>query len=332
MKLDKDGGFIGREALVEAAERGPRTRLCCLVLDDPRSVAPRNEPVRIEGEIVGRVTTGGFGYTVERSIAYAYLPPEHAEHGTSVAVEIFGDWVSGEVAREPLFDPEGAGPGRRGARLARQDAPQRPRMVGPGRSGGGGRTASPRSALERVQLGREREEDLAVGQDVTGSVVGAVYREAELARQAGEADRLSAPSPRGGVDLEGEGVRVDHQKGQAGGEHGPAHEALLERGHVGDHRSAGERAESSPSTSLSAGAPTRSSCAGRGCGSPPAPASGGADEAAGRPDPPRPPSMGIVANATISSSGRSRPVVSRSSTHRPASRHGVAGSGMGVCR
>ena len=107
VKLDKDGGFIGREALVEAAERGPRTRLCCLVLDDPRSVALGNEPVRIEGEIVGRVTTGGFGYTVERSIAYAYLPPEHAEHGTSVAVEIFGDWVSGEVAREPLFDPEG---------------------------------------------------------------------------------------------------------------------------------------------------------------------------------------------------------------------------------
>ena len=107
VKLDKDGGFIGREALVEAAERGPRTRLCCLVLDDPRSVALGNEPVRIEGEIVGRVTTERFGYTVERSIAYAYLPPEHAEHGTSVAVEIFGDWVSGEVAREPLFDPEG---------------------------------------------------------------------------------------------------------------------------------------------------------------------------------------------------------------------------------
>ena len=35
-----------------------------------------NEPVRVGGEIAGRVTTGGYGYTVERSIAYAYLPPE----------------------------------------------------------------------------------------------------------------------------------------------------------------------------------------------------------------------------------------------------------------
>ena len=42
-----------------------------------------NEPVRVGGEIAGRVTTGGYGYTVERSIAYAYLPPEHAEPGTA---------------------------------------------------------------------------------------------------------------------------------------------------------------------------------------------------------------------------------------------------------
>ena len=63
--------------------------------------------MRIGGEIAGRVTTGGYGYTVERSIAYAYLPPEHAEVGTAVEVEIFGEWVAGEVAAEPLFDPKG---------------------------------------------------------------------------------------------------------------------------------------------------------------------------------------------------------------------------------
>ncbi len=107
VKLDKDGGFIGREALIEAKERGPRTRLCCLLLDDARSVALSNEPVRIAGQIRGRVTTGGYGYTVGRSIAYAYLPPERAEPGTAVEVEIFGRWVGGEVAAEPLFDPKG---------------------------------------------------------------------------------------------------------------------------------------------------------------------------------------------------------------------------------
>jgi glycine cleavage system aminomethyltransferase T/glycine/D-amino acid oxidase-like deaminating enzyme len=107
VKLDKEGGFIGREALVEAERRGPRTRLSCVLLDDARSVALGNEPVRVGGEIEGRVTTGGYGYTVERSIAYAYLPPEHAAPGTAVEIEIFGRWVGGEVAGEPLFDPKG---------------------------------------------------------------------------------------------------------------------------------------------------------------------------------------------------------------------------------
>jgi 4-methylaminobutanoate oxidase (formaldehyde-forming) len=107
VKLDKDGGFIGRDALAAAKEAGPRTKLCCLTLADPRSVALGNEPVRIDGEIAGRVTTGGYGYTVERSIAYAYLPPGHGEAGTPVEIEIFGEWVAGEVASEPLFDPKG---------------------------------------------------------------------------------------------------------------------------------------------------------------------------------------------------------------------------------
>jgi 4-methylaminobutanoate oxidase (formaldehyde-forming) len=107
VKLDKEEGFIGREALVEAKDKGPRARLCCVVLSDPRSVALGNEPVRIGGEIRGRVTSGGYGYTVERSIAYAYLPPEHTAPGTAVEIEIFGEWIAGEVAAEPLFDPRG---------------------------------------------------------------------------------------------------------------------------------------------------------------------------------------------------------------------------------
>jgi 4-methylaminobutanoate oxidase (formaldehyde-forming) len=106
VKLDK-GEFIGRAALLAAAEGRPERRLACLVLDDPRSVALGSEPVRAGGEIVGRVTSGGYGYTVARSIAYAYLPAEHADPGRPVKVEIFGEWIAGQVAEEPLYDPAG---------------------------------------------------------------------------------------------------------------------------------------------------------------------------------------------------------------------------------
>jgi glycine cleavage system aminomethyltransferase T/glycine/D-amino acid oxidase-like deaminating enzyme len=103
VKLDKD--FVGREALV--AEHEPARRLACLVLDDPRAVALGSEPVRVDGEIAGRVTSGGYGYTVERSIAYAYVAAADAVAGRPVEVEIFGEWVSGSVAEEPLYDPTG---------------------------------------------------------------------------------------------------------------------------------------------------------------------------------------------------------------------------------
>jgi 4-methylaminobutanoate oxidase (formaldehyde-forming) len=96
----RDKTFIGSDALVE-----PERHLRAITLGDPRAVALGNEPVRIDGEIVGRVTSGGYGYTIEKSIAYAYVPATHAE-GTAVEIDVFGEWVGGEIAREPLFDPE----------------------------------------------------------------------------------------------------------------------------------------------------------------------------------------------------------------------------------
>jgi len=104
VKPDK-GDFIGRTALLAAGD--PTRRLACLVLDDPRSVALGSEPVRIGGEILGRVTSGGYGYTVDRSIAYAYLPAASSATDRRVEVEIFGEWIPGTVAEEPLFDPKG---------------------------------------------------------------------------------------------------------------------------------------------------------------------------------------------------------------------------------
>ena len=107
VRLDKPD-FIGRAALAAAKEGGPPARrLRCLVLDDPRSVCLGNEPVRIDGRILGRVTSGGYGYAVGASIAYAYLPAAQAAVGTRVEVDVFGTWVAGTIKAEPLYDPRG---------------------------------------------------------------------------------------------------------------------------------------------------------------------------------------------------------------------------------
>jgi 4-methylaminobutanoate oxidase (formaldehyde-forming) len=102
---DKD--FVGKDALERLRAEGTRRKLACLVLSDPRSSTLGNEPVRANGEIVARVTSGGIGYTVGASIAYAYLPTELPASGTNLDVEVFGDWIGAEVADEPLYDPKG---------------------------------------------------------------------------------------------------------------------------------------------------------------------------------------------------------------------------------
>ena len=77
VKLDKD--FVGRTRSWPAGRAGAAPRVSLLA--DPRSVALGSEPVRVDGRLVGRVTSGGYGYTVERSIAYAYLPAADAGRG-----------------------------------------------------------------------------------------------------------------------------------------------------------------------------------------------------------------------------------------------------------
>ncbi len=108
VRLQKPIEFIGKPTLIAARTAGITRRLVPLLLDDPQSVAMGGEPVSVGGRVVGRVTSGGYGYTLERSIAYAYLPADHATAGASVNVEVFGQSVAAAVAAEPLFDPSGS--------------------------------------------------------------------------------------------------------------------------------------------------------------------------------------------------------------------------------
>ena len=95
-------------ALRAARAAGTSRRLACLVLDDPLAVCLGNEPVIVDGSVVGRVTSGGYGFAVERSIAYAYLPADAAVPGRRAGIDCFGREVGAVVVAEPLWDPTGA--------------------------------------------------------------------------------------------------------------------------------------------------------------------------------------------------------------------------------
>lgn len=103
----KKENFHGKAAAVAAKETQTR-RLVAITFDDITSVPFGSEPIRIDNKIVGRIKSGGQGYTIKKAIAYAYLPVEISEPGTAVDVELFGIWSAGVIAAEPLFDPDNA--------------------------------------------------------------------------------------------------------------------------------------------------------------------------------------------------------------------------------
>jgi dimethylglycine dehydrogenase len=104
VRFDK-GDFIGRDALLRQRDEGVTQRLVCLAVDTPDADAHGYEPVVADGASIGYVASGGYGHVVEQSIALAYLPIEHAEPGTPLAVELLGECRPATVVREPLYDP-----------------------------------------------------------------------------------------------------------------------------------------------------------------------------------------------------------------------------------
>lgn len=98
-------GFIGRDALAGVSDDTVDRRLACLTVDDGRQVVLGSEPVFIDGDPAGYVTSAAFGHTVGAPIAYAWLPAT-AVPGASVEIQYFDQRVRATVVAEPLVDPE----------------------------------------------------------------------------------------------------------------------------------------------------------------------------------------------------------------------------------
>lgn len=105
VKLDK-ADFIGKAALLEQIERGPRKRLVSLSIDCDIAPAHGGDGVFAGREQVGSVTSGGYGHRVEQNIAYAYVEPGQATLGRDLEVLILGERYPATVVAGDLYDPD----------------------------------------------------------------------------------------------------------------------------------------------------------------------------------------------------------------------------------
>ncbi len=106
VRLDK-GEFIGRPALLRQRAEGIRRRLCCLTLADSEAIVLGNEPIWNGNQVIGWVSSGGYGYSVRKSIVYAYLPVELSAAGHGFEIELFGEQIPATVVQTPLWDAKG---------------------------------------------------------------------------------------------------------------------------------------------------------------------------------------------------------------------------------
>lgn len=109
-KLDKD--FLNKTALLEVIDNPARETLVILALDEEavsasNADASGGEPIFRDGQGVGRVTSGGYGFSVGRSLALGYVKAGLAGPGDRVEVMVLGKPHGAVILFEPPFDPEG---------------------------------------------------------------------------------------------------------------------------------------------------------------------------------------------------------------------------------
>jgi aminomethyltransferase len=100
VKLDK-ADFVGRDALVAQRAARPKRRLVGLVVT--KRIARHGNPVVVDGEPVGVVTSGTRSPTLGTNIALAYVPLRLARPGTELQVDVRGRLADAVVVKGPFY-------------------------------------------------------------------------------------------------------------------------------------------------------------------------------------------------------------------------------------
>lgn len=100
-KLDK-GDFIGRDALARQKAEGVKRKLVGFEVTE-RGIARDDQEVIVDGERVGKVTSGSPAPFLKKNIGFAYVPVEHASVGQQIHVDVRGKLVAAQIIKTPFY-------------------------------------------------------------------------------------------------------------------------------------------------------------------------------------------------------------------------------------
>jgi dimethylglycine dehydrogenase len=102
--------FIGKAASLSMQQRGPRMKLVYMEVDNTDSDCMGNEPVYFGDRVVGVTTSGAYGHSVNKSLAFAYVPPDNVAAGTEFEILVFNEQRKARIIPESIWDAGNARP------------------------------------------------------------------------------------------------------------------------------------------------------------------------------------------------------------------------------
>jgi len=100
--------FIGRDAALQERQSVPDKRLVTLAVESPDADAAGYEPIWLGSELVGFVTSGGYGHCAGMSLAMGYLQSSVAGYQSGLSVTILGERRNCRILKQAPIDPTGA--------------------------------------------------------------------------------------------------------------------------------------------------------------------------------------------------------------------------------
>ena len=100
-KLNK-GDFIGRDALAKQKEEGIKRRLIGFEVTE-RGIARDDQEIVIDGERVGKVTSGSPAPYLKKNIGMGYVPKQFANEGQQIQIDVRGRLVNAQIVKTPFY-------------------------------------------------------------------------------------------------------------------------------------------------------------------------------------------------------------------------------------
>ena len=105
--IEKETGFIGRDAARQERQDGGRYRLRCFLVDAETADVIGDEPIWHGETVCGWVTSGGYAHHARVSVALGYVEKAIADRLDAWSIEILGERRPARLQAAPLFDPQG---------------------------------------------------------------------------------------------------------------------------------------------------------------------------------------------------------------------------------